>query len=133
MLDQYIEGANAACKHFGVKLAAVTPGTGSMLDKIKSFGQGQLDAGKSLLHNVRGGLGGKYSPEFKGNLAGMPEAEGLNRAAHRQQAVGNLKTLAPSLVAGGGLYLLHRRKQEQERQRQQQMMMQQQGYGAPPM
>lgn len=131
MIDKYIDGANAACERLGIKMANVTPSTGSMLDKVKSFGQGQLDAAKSLMHNVRGGLGGKYSPEFKGNLAGMPEAEGLNRMVHRQQAVGNLKTLAPSLLAGGGLYLLHKRKQQQ--QQQQQAMMQQQGYGAPPM
>lgn len=131
MLDHYLDGATAACSHFGVKLAAVTPGTGSMLDKIKSFGQGQMDAAKSLFHNVRGGVGGKFSPEFKGNLAGMPEAEGLNRAAHRQMAVGNLKTLAPSLLAGGGLYLIHKRRQEAERQRQ--LQMQQQAYSPQPM
>ena len=131
MIDKYIDGANAACARLGIKVADMMPpgaaAGGGIMSKLKSFGQGQLDAGKALVGNLRGGLGGQ-SPH-----ALPPGMEGpvVSPEGHRQMALGNLKTLAPSLLAGGGLYLMHKRKQEQ--QRQQAMMQQSQGYGAPPM
>lgn len=127
--QQMLKGAEDACARFGLKLANV-PG---LLDRAKAFGMGQAGAAKSLFHNVRGGLGGQYSPEFKGNLASTPGADALNRMGHRAQAVGNLKTLAPSLLAGGGLYMLHRHNKAKEEQARQQQMMAMQGYGHPMM
>lgn len=136
MLDQYLlKGAADACACFNTKLADINgvPTTPTpklpvgLLGKAEAFGRGQLDAGKALFHNLRGGLGGQYSPEFQGNLAGVPEAGAFNRAAHRQMAMGNLKTLAPSLLAGGGLYMLHRHHQRQKELEQQQAMQQQAG------
>lgn len=88
---------------------------GGLMGRAKAFGAGQLDAAKALFGNMRQGLGGAATPE-----AG---------AAARGAALGNLKTLAPSLIAGGGLYLLHRHNQQVEEQRRQQAMMQG-GYGA---
>jgi hypothetical protein len=85
---------------------------GGLMDKVKGFGQGQWGAAKDLFSNLKGGLGG----------AGTPEAG----AAFRQNAVGNLKTLAPSLLAGGALYMGHRHneKKREEQARQHAMMMQ---------
>lgn len=80
-----------------------------------------MNAGRNLFNNARGGLGGKLSPDFKGSLD--PSHLELGRAAHRSQAVGNLKSLAPSigLAAGGGLlYQQHQKKKEQEMLQQQQ-------------
>jgi len=88
--------------------AAASAGGGGFMDKAKAFGSGQLGAAKDLLGNMRQGLGGAASPELG--------------AAARGAALGNLKTLAPSLLAGGGLYLMHKHKQEQAQARQQQMM-----------
>lgn len=92
---------------------------GGLMGKIKGFGQGQWGAAKDLASNLKGGLGGAATPE-----AG---------AAFRQSAVGNLKTLAPSLLAGGALYMNHRHnaKQHEEQARQRQMMMAMQGGGMP--
>lgn len=81
---------------------------GGLLDKAKGFGQGQWGAAKDLAGNLRQGLGGAES-------AG-------GGAAARGAALGNLKTLAPTLLAGGGLYMLHRHHQAQEDARRQQMM-----------
>lgn len=96
--------------------AAAAP-AGGVMGRAKAFGAGQLDAAKALFGNLRQGLGGAPSAE-----AGM---------AARGAALGNLKTLAPSLIAGGGLYMLHRHRQEAEEQRrQQQQQMVQGGYGS---
>lgn len=133
MLDQHmLTGATDALARFGVKVADM-PGTemapaaaGGIFDKLKSFGRGQLDAAKALGQNLhRGFTGGSTLP---------PGVEGpvASAADHRGMAVGNLKTLAPSLLAGGALYMLHRRKKQQEQAAQQAMMQQQQG-GYPPM
>jgi hypothetical protein len=89
--------------------APAAPG-GGFLDKAKAFGMGQLGHAKSLAGNLHQGLGGAATPELG--------------AAARQGALGNLKGLAPSLVAGGALYMMHRHN-EAERQRQQQMAQQQ--------
>lgn len=132
MLEHHrLRGATDACAHFGLKLANMPGVAPGLLDKIKSFGMGQVDAAKSLFQNMRGGLGGQMNP---GLVTGEvpPQSMDIARATHRQQALGNLKTLAPSLLAGGGLYLLHQRKKQQEQQARQQAMMQQ-GYGQPPM
>lgn len=128
---QLVKGAADACAHFGLKLANVPGAAPGFLDKAKSFGMGQVDAAKSLFHNLRGGMGGKMNP---GLITGEvpPQSMDLARATHRAEALGNLKTLAPSLVAGGALYLLHQRRKQQEQQARQQAMMQQ-GYGQPPM
>lgn len=122
------EGALAACARFGIdaeKLAAAAPASllSSVIPKAKAFGQNQWGAAKDLFNNARGGLGGQLSPDFKGSLD--PSHAELGRAAHRSQAVGNLKTLAPSLaVAGGGALLYH---QQQKKQKEQEMLQQQQG------
>lgn len=129
MLDQYmIKGAQDACAKFGVK-EALAPG---VWDKVKSFGSGQMGAAKDLFANLRGGLGGQMNPNV---VTGPVPAHSMDmaRASHRQQALGNLKTLAPSLLAGGGLYMMHRHGKQQDEQRRQQAMMQQQQGGYPPM
>jgi hypothetical protein len=95
--------------------AAPAAAGGGFMDKAKSFGQGQMGAAKALFGNLRQGLGG------------APDAAA--GALARQGAIGNLKTLAPSLLAGGGLYLMHKHKQDQEQARQRAMM----GGGYPPM
>jgi hypothetical protein len=91
--------------------AAASPAAGGFMNKAKAFGSGQLGAAKSLLGNLHQGLGG------------APDAAA--GAAARGAALGNLKTLAPSLLAGGALYMLHRRN---EAQRDQQRMMMGGGY-----
>lgn len=134
MLEQHVvKGAADACAHFGLKLANV-PGAApaGVMGKLKGFGQGQLDAGKALIGNLRGGMGGAPTPAFHEALNAV---EGpINPGQwHREQALGNLKTLAPTLLAGGALYMLHQRKKQKEQQARQQAMMMQQGYGQPPM
>lgn len=129
MLDQFFwKGAADALAKFGIKEAAGEGMIGGLLGKAKAFGAGQLGAGKSLLGNLRGGMGGAPTPAFGQAIdAGAgPIAQG---PWHREQAMGNLKTLAPSLLAGGGLYMLHRHNQQADQQQAQQQAMQQQGYG----
>lgn len=88
--------------------AAAAPG-GGFADRARAFGGGQLGAAKDLFGNLRQGLGGAATAE-----AGV---------AARGAAVGNLKTLAPTLAAGGALYLMHRHNQaKQEQQARQQAM-----------
>lgn len=115
------EGALAACDRFGVdaeKLAAVAPTSflSSVIPRAKAFGQSQWGAAKSLVNNARGGLGGRLSPDFKGSLD--PSHLELGRAAHRSQAVGNLKTLAPTLAGVGGLGLLNHMSNKKKAQAQ---------------
>ncbi len=126
MIDKLAsQGSDAALARF--KVANAPPG---ILDRLKSFGAGQWGAAKDLVGNLRGGLGGEYHPSFQGNLASNPAAAPLNRAAHRQMAMGNLKTLAPSLAIMGGGYLLHRHNQaKRDEEARQRSMMMQQGYG----
>lgn len=141
MLDRFInQGRADALRRFGFdKLANMELGAagmptphampqaappaggmgGGMLDKAKAFGSGQLGAAKDLFGNLRQGLGGAATPE-------------LGQSA-RAGAVGNLKTLAPSLVAGGALYMMHQHKQKQEQQARQQAMMNGGGAGYPMM
>lgn len=106
--------------------AATNPG---LLDRLKSFGSGQVGAAKDLFHNLRGGLGGEMNP---GLITGPvpPQSMDLARATHRQQALGNVGKLAPSLAAGG-LYMWHRRNQEQDEQARRRAMMAQQSYSPP--
>lgn len=123
MIEQHaIDGANDALRRF--KLANMRPG---ILNKLKSFGAGQLGAAKSLFHNVRGGLGGQMNPEL---ITGAvpPHSMDLARATHRQEAMGNLRTLLPSLAVGGA-YLLHRRNRARDEEARQRALMMQQGYG----
>lgn len=132
MLEQAMRsGAKQALARLGVKVAdmpgaAVAPAAaGGMMDKLRGFGHGQLDAAKDLFGNLRGGLGGQMSPDV------LPHPDpGIMRQAHRARAVGNLRTLAPSLVAGGALYAMHQRRksQDQAQQQQQQMSMAQPAY-----
>lgn len=85
---------------------------------VRGFLGNQLGAAKDLYGNMRQGLGGAATPEA-GALA-------------RQGAIGNVKTLAPSLLAGGALYMMHRHHQaQQDQQARQQAMMG--GGGYPPM
>jgi hypothetical protein len=98
--------------------AAPTPAAagGGLMSRARQFGSGQLGAAKDLLGNLRQGLGG------------APDAAA--GAAARGQALGNLKTLAPSLLAGGGLYMLHRHNEAKrdDEARQRAMMMGGGGY-----
>lgn len=132
MLERFIiKGAQDALAALGIKTAnpVTPPAAGGLMGRVKAFGAGQLEAGKDLFSNLRGGLGGKLNPDV------LPAPGGdmaLTRSAHRARAVGNLKTLAPSLLAGGGLYYLHRRNQQAEDLRRQQSMAQD-GYGPPMM
>lgn len=89
--------------------AAGAMGGGGFMDKAKAFGSGQLGAAKDLFGNMRQGLGGAATPE-------------LGQAA-RGAAMGNLKTLAPSLLAGGALYMMHRHNQAQREQQAHQQTM----------
>ncbi len=128
------EHAHAGIKHAlsRFKVADVAPA--GILDKLKTFGAGQVGAAKDLFHNLRGGLGGQMNPAL---ITGPVPSQSMDlaRATHRQQAIGNLGKLAPSLAAGG-LYMWHRRNQEQDEQARHRAMIAQQGYspsqGYPP-
>lgn len=121
-----VQGARDACTDFGVsfdKIAAgampAMSGASSLIPRIKSFGQGQLDAAKGLFNNARGGLGGQLSPAFKGFDGMSPEAitpghMELARASHRRMAMQSLKTLAPTLAVAGGLGLMHHMNKKKE-------------------
>lgn len=116
------EGMLAACATFGVdpdKLAAAAPG--GLLARGMGWLRGQGDAAKSIVNNVRGGFGGKLSPDFKGSRD--PSQLGLAQASHRGMAMQNLKTLAPTMLGVGGLGLLHHQNQKKKEQ----AMLQQQG------
>lgn len=142
MLDQYVkQGTADALRRFGfekeamglgpagapgVQLGAAgaghaapaaAAGGGGFVDKAKAFGQGQWGAAKSLAGNLHQGLGG------------APDAAA--GAAARGAAVGNLKTLAPSLLAGGAMFMMHRHNQakREEQARQHAMMMGNPGMG----
>jgi len=130
MLEQCaVQGARDACVRFGIKvaLAEVPPGMfNNLLGKAKGFGSGQWGAAKELFHNLRGGLGGASN---LGNIGHMPEgASGpildIGRM-HRDRAIGNIKTLAPTLLAGGGLYMLHKHHAQQAAQNAAQSQLQQ--------
>lgn len=121
-----VQGARDACADFGVDFAKIAAapvsavsGASSLIPRIKSFGQGQLDAAKGLFNNARGGLGGQLSPDFKGfegmNPAAItPGHMELARASHRGMAMQSLKTLAPSLAVAGGLGLMHHMNKKKE-------------------
>lgn len=140
MLDRYTaKGVHDALARFGIKEAEVPPGMLSgLLGKAKAFGAGQVGAAKDLFANLRGGFGGTSN---LGNVGHM--AEGASGPAvditqlHRHRALGNMKTLTPSLLAGGALYLRHHGKQqareEQMAQQQMQDAMAQGGGGYPMM
>ena len=75
----------------------------------------QWGAAQDLYGNLRQGLGGAENA-----AAG---------AAARQGAVGNLKTLAPTLAAGGALYLMHAHNEaKRKNEAQQRAMMMSGGY-----
>ncbi len=108
----HLELGAAGAAPVGAPTSAAAGGGG-----VRGFLGGQWGAAKDLYGNLRAGLGGAATPEA-GALA-------------RQGALGNLKTLAPSLLAGGALYMLHRRNQDrQEQQARQQAMMMGGGYPA---
>lgn len=125
MLDRFIhQGRVAALRHFGLHKIAddmAGPSMGlpgaagpSLGDRARAFGQGQWGAAKDLFGNLRQGLGGAATPEL-----GM---------AARQAVGGNLRTLAPSLLAGGAAYMFHRHNQAKRQQQAQQQAMMMQGY-----
>lgn len=109
------------------KMADVAPA--GILDKLKTFGSGQVGAAQDLFHNLRGGLGGQMNPAL---ITGPVPSHSMDfaRATHRQQALGNVGKLAPSLAAGG-LYMWHRHNQAQDEQARRQTLMAQQSYGSP--
>lgn len=121
------QGAADALVRF--KVANAPPG---ILDKLKSFGSGQFGAAKDLVGNLRGGLGGQMNPS---TITGAvpPQSMDMARGTQRQMALGNLKSLAPSLAIGGGMYMLHHHNQMKDEQARQNAMMMQQGYGGGPM
>jgi len=132
MFDRYkTQGSVDALRRFGLtkeanevaSMSGPTAGAGmagGMWDKAKAFGHGQWGAAKSLAGNLHQGLGGAATPE-------------LGQAA-RASALGNAKTLAPSLLAGGALYMMHRHnKAKEEAAQQQHAMMMQGGGGGYPM
>lgn len=123
MLDKYVmQGRADALRRFGLDKTA------GFLDSAKSFGAGQLGAAKDLFANMRGGLGGAFNPAFKGQSGGAFDP--LARASHRAMALGNVRTLAPTLAAGGAMYMLHRHNQaKQDAQAQQQRVMMMNGGG----
>lgn len=124
-MKKYVQtGVEHALSRF--KIANVAPA--GILDKLKTFGAGQVGAAKDLFHNLRGGLGGQMNPALVTGPV-PPQSMDLARATHRQQALGNLGKLAPSLAAGG-LYMWHRH-QEQDEQSRRRAMMAQQGYPPP--
>jgi hypothetical protein len=98
-------GALAALQTF--KLADGGPG----------FLGGQWQAMKELPGHLRGGLGGQLPQSLQGvgHLA-----EGLEGPVadlgelSRQRAMGNIRTLLPSMAVGGGLYMLHRHQQAKQ-------------------
>lgn len=108
----HLELGPAGAPHVSHAASAAAP---SLMGRARSFGAGQMGAAKDLFGNLRAGLGGAATPE-----AG---------AAARGAALGNLKTLAPSLAAGGGLYLLHRHQQAKEEEAHRRAAMMQGGYG----
>lgn len=122
------QGARDACAAFGIDFEKVSAGTApasflsGVIPGVKRFGQGQLDAAKGLFHNTRGGLGGKFNPNVTG--AGWAPPQGFNdelgRSMHRQQAMGNLKTLAPTLAVAGGLGVLNHMSNKKDEQRRMQ-------------
>ncbi len=94
----------------GAAAAPAAAAGGGFMGKVRDFGAGQWDAAKNLAHNLHQGLGG------------APDAAAGTAA--RGAALGNLRTLAPSLLAGGALYMMHRRHraQEEEEARRRAMM-----------
>ncbi len=133
MFDRYKnQGTIDALRRFGLEKqandvastmtgpAAGAGALGGMWDKAKTFGHGQWGAAKSLAGNLHQGLGGAATPE-------------LGQAA-RGAVGGDLKTLAPSLLAGGALFMMHRHnKAKQEAEAQRRAMMMQGGGGGYPM
>ncbi len=91
--------------------AAAPPAGGGGGVDVGGFFNKQWGAAKDLYGNLRQGLGGAENA-----AAG---------AAARQGAVGNLKTLAPTLAAGGALYLMHAHNEAKRKNeaRQRAMMM----------
>jgi len=123
--DSAKRGIEDALSRF--KLANI-PGPG-ILDRLKGFGAGQVSAATDLFRNVRGGLGGQMNPNLI-SAPVPPQSMDMARATHRQQAIGNLGQLAPSLAAGG-LYALHRHGKAQDEEARRRAMMMQQGFGPP--
>lgn len=134
MLDQFVnQGRTDVLVRFGLvkqalgaaPIAAAAPGLGT---RAMGLVRGQGSAGMDLLRNLRGGLGGKMNPEL---VTGTVPAASMDiaRASHRAAAIGNLKTLTPTLLAGGGLYMMHRHNQAKRdaEARQRAMMAQQNG------
>jgi hypothetical protein len=130
--DFYKAGCDAAALR--LKIALELPSLGGLMPKITAFGKGQWGAAKELGANLRGGLGGKMNPAVEGLGRVAPGAEGpaLNpdmAQFQRQKAMGNLRTLAPSIGIGAGMYGLHRMHQNAENQQRARQMQQSQMMG----
>jgi hypothetical protein len=126
MAGVYRVGVADALVRFKIAAPAPLPAPAagpSFASKVKDFGAGQWGAAKDFAANVRGGMGGKANPNFI--TGAVPEhSMDMARASQRGAAVGNLKTLAPTLLAGGGLYMLHQHNQaEKEEEARQHAMM----------
>jgi hypothetical protein len=129
MLEQYVnQGRADALVRFKIAVTPVTAAGPGIMSKLKDFGAGQWGAMKDLGANLRGGLGGQANPNVVTGPV-PPQSADLARASQRGAAVGNLKTLAPTLLAGGGLYMLHRHNQAKQREEAQQRAMMGGGMG----
>lgn len=111
-------GVLSALRRFKIANAPLPPAGPALLDRLKTFGHGQLAAAKSLGANLRGGFGGQMNP---GLVEGPVPAHSMElaRGSHRAMALGDLRSLAPSLAIGGGMYMLNRRGREGDDRRQQ--------------
>jgi hypothetical protein len=110
-------GAHAALATF--KLADEGPG----------FFGGQFQAMKELPGHLMGGLGGGLpkSLEGVGNLAEGAHGPVADLGElSRQRAMGNIRTLLPTMAIGGGLYALHHHQQAKQHAQQQQQAIQMQ-------
>jgi hypothetical protein len=124
----FTQGITDAYRRFGIdsiKLAA-KPG----------FFSRQHQAAKDLVSNVRGGFGGKWNPAVAGQ--GWTPPPGFNpeiaQGMHRQQAMGNLKTLLPSMgLAAGGLYAANKLLSDSPEEKAQKRQMRMNVFGAPVM
>lgn len=121
----YTQGGAAALacflKHANAGRAGVMRGLYDRAkDKVVQFGKGQLDAAKGAFKGVSGGMGINMDPDISSRaheiLAKVPGSasmqwdtlDGMQRAAHRAEAIRHLKGLAPTLLTGAGAYGLHR-------------------------
>jgi hypothetical protein len=98
-----------------------------MFKLAEGFFGGQWQAMKELPGHLRGGLGGALPQSMQevGHLAEGAEGPMADLGElSRQRALGNIRTLLPSMAIGGGLYALHHHQQAKQQAAQQQQAMQ---------